>query len=169
MSKRFTGPVLDAPCGYGRNARLIAALGFSVACLDIAPERLGAMIDPDYSLWVASSSRLPWAAVPGSLQPVQADLLKGTLPFKGHSFAGVLNVQFTEPELLVEFERVLMPGGFLFLETAGGQGRNYRELPASGEIKRLLPSRLTLEWYREQRVGPTTANAVTVKLFAVKV
>jgi SAM-dependent methyltransferase len=169
LLERLTGPVLDAPCGYGRNARLMAALGFSVVCLDIAPERLSATRDPDYRLWVPSSSHLPWAVVPGKLEPMRADLLKGTLPFMSQSFAGVLTVHFTEPQLLGEFERVLMPGGFLFLETPGAQGRNYRELPAPGEIRRVLPSSLSLDWYREQRVGPTTANAVTVKLLAAKV
>ena len=169
MTQHAAGPILDAPSGYGRNARLMAALGFRVVCLDIAVERLRATVDPRYSLWVPSSCRLPWAAARGRLEPTHVDLLKDTLPFKDHSFAGVINVHFTKPELLGEFSRVLLPGGFLFVETAGGQGRNYRELPPPGAMKRLLPSTFTLEWYREQRVGPTSANAVTVKLFAVKV
>src|SRR5207253_1493126 len=66
------------------------------------------------------------------------------------------------------FERLLIPGGFLFLETVGGQGRNYHQLPAPGELRRLLPRTLRLEEYRERKVGPADAGAVAVKLFAVK-
>jgi len=162
--------MLDAPCGHGRNARLMTALGFAVVCLDNAEERLEAILDAHhYGLWVPSSfSRLPWASVPGPLTPMRADLLRGSLPFRANSFVGIINVHFTVPDLLGEFERLLIPGGFLFLETVGGQGRNYHQLPAPGELRRLLPRTLRLEEYRERKVGPAGAGAVTVKLFAVK-
>jgi hypothetical protein len=36
------------------------------------------------------------------------------------------------------FHSSLVPGGHLYIETVGGQGENYLELPAAGELHQLL-------------------------------
>jgi SAM-dependent methyltransferase len=169
MARELSGPVLDAPCGTGRNGKLLAALGFAVVCLDYAGDALEAIHDTSYRLWLPPAySGLPWASRAGSLMSVRGDLLASGLPFRGQAFAGIINVHFTVPELLGEFERILMPGGFLFLETVGAQGGNYHQLPAPGTLKKLIPSTLKLKEYRERRVGPPGVDAVTVKLLAFK-
>src|SRR5207253_6934953 len=92
VQRRRDEQMLDAPCGHGRNARLMTALGFAVVCLDNAEERREAILDAHhYGLWVPSSfSRLPWASVPGPLTPMRADLLRGSLPFRANSFVGII-------------------------------------------------------------------------------
>jgi SAM-dependent methyltransferase len=169
LSESPRGSILDAPCGYGRNAKLIAALGFPVVCLDAAAAALRAVLDPRYSLWLPPTySHLEFAPALGPLRAVRADLLASALPFAANTFAGIVNVHFTVPALLQEFARVLMPGGFVFLETVSAQGGNYKELPAPGELRAGLPQALRLEEYQERPVGPPGARAATVKLLAIK-
>jgi hypothetical protein len=63
---------------------------------------------------------------------------------------------------------VLRKGGHLLFETMGGQGGNYLRLPHIGEMRTLLEHDFRLLYYREKRVGPCWANAVTVRLIARK-
>ena len=37
IAKDMKGTVLDVPCGYGRNAKLMSSLGCRVICLDNNP------------------------------------------------------------------------------------------------------------------------------------
>jgi hypothetical protein len=61
----------------------------------------------------------------------------------------------------------LMDGGHLFIETFGGHGENYLELPKADEIRQALKS-YKLLFYNERSVGPTCQNAVVVKALAQK-
>jgi D-alanine-D-alanine ligase len=99
--------VLDAPCGWGRHAALLAAAGYDVTGADLSPAML--------SRASARAPRTAWVA---------ADLR--ALPFDDNTFAAVLNV-FTSLGLfhdaaddraaLAEAYRVLAPGGVFLLES----------------------------------------------------
>jgi hypothetical protein len=61
----------------------------------------------------------------------------------------------------------LIDGGHLFIETFGGHGENYLELPKADEIRQALKG-YELIFYNERSVGPTSQNAVVVKALAQK-
>jgi hypothetical protein len=63
---------------------------------------------------------------------------------------------------------VLSYGGYLLFETMGGQGGNYLQLPRAGQMRTLLEPGFKMLFYREKRVGPPEANAVSVRLLARK-
>jgi hypothetical protein len=54
-------------------------------------------------------------------------------------------------------------GGYVYLESFGGQGRNYLELPPAGYVKHRLAETFEISSYIERRVGPPTIDAVTVR------
>jgi ubiquinone/menaquinone biosynthesis C-methylase UbiE len=99
--------VLDAPCGWGRHAALLAAAGMHVVGADISQPLLQRALQRDV--------RVPWTA---------ADIR--ALPFADGCFTAVLNV-FTSLGLFLddsedlaalrEARRVLEPGGALLLES----------------------------------------------------
>jgi hypothetical protein len=60
-----------------------------------------------------------------------------------------------------------MDGGHLFIETFGGQGQNYLELPKADEIRQALRG-YKLLFYNERSVGPISQNSVVVKVLAQK-
>lgn len=61
-----------------------------------------------------------------------------------------------------------MDGGHLFIETFGGHGENYLELPKADEIRQALKG-YELIFYSERSVGPASQNAVVVRAFAQKI
>lgn len=68
---------------------------------------------------------------------------------------------------MADFDDQLMDGGHLFIETFGGHGENYLELPRADEIRQGLKG-YKLLFYNERSVGPTSQNAVVVKALAQK-
>lgn len=166
---RISGWVLDAACGYGRNARLLAECGLRVVCVDRDEKALRSLGDRRYRLWLPTKRRrLVSSPGRGQVVPVRSDLLAEGLPFASGSFSFIVNVHFTAPVIFGEFARVLKPGGYLFVETVGAQGGNYKELPAPGELRRRLAGAFELVRYVERAVRSPGTNAVTVKLLAVR-
>jgi ubiquinone/menaquinone biosynthesis C-methylase UbiE len=120
--------VLDAACGYGRHARVLAEAGYRVVGLDRSPVLLGEARrrsnDDEWPRWVEGDYR--------------------DLPFDAGSFDAVVNL-FTsfgffgdqgELQALREFRRVLRPGRALVLEAMHRdrlvsvlQERTWDELP----------------------------------------
>jgi SAM-dependent methyltransferase len=158
-------PLLDAGCGYGRNAVALASCGLSVVCVDKELERLNALV------------RLTPRDLPelrqrecevGRLYPVRADLVPSQWPFCEDCFSGIICVHFLNVELFGAFRSSLIAGGYLYIETFGGHGGNYLDLPKSGRLRDLLSKDFDFQFYREKKVGPVGYNAVTVKLFARK-
>jgi SAM-dependent methyltransferase len=158
-------PLLDAGCGYGRNAVALAAHGLSVVCVDQKLERLNALVRlaPEH----IADLRQPNCEV-GRLYPVLADLRPSQWPFCRSCFAGIICVHFLNVELFEAFRSSLVAGGCLFIETFGGQGGNYLDLPKAGQLRDLLWKDFDLLFYREKKVGPAGYDAVTVKLLARK-
>jgi SAM-dependent methyltransferase len=156
-------PILDAGCGFGRNAVALALGGMSVVCADRRPERLNTLVRFG-SKYVAERGQ-PNCRV-GKLYPILVDLHPATWPFRENCFAGILSVHFVKINLFEMFRSSLIPGGFLYLETFEGHGKNYLDLPQVGQLRDLLSKDFQTHFYREKKVGPIGYNAATVRLFA---
>ena len=156
-------PVLDAPSGFGRNAVALAAHGVDVVCLDNDARRL-AEIERTKS---ASLAAAPIDGPRGQIYNVCADLSPQSWPFRPGVFGAIVCVHFDARALIETFWRSLAPGGYLYLESFGGQGRNYLKLPRAGEIRAAL-AEFDVFFYSERPAGPKSAEAVTVKAFARK-
>jgi SAM-dependent methyltransferase len=154
----YGAPILDAPCGFGRNALPLAAEGFNVIAVDKDPDRLNSL--------QKSISEKPRAV--GKVFPLCADLTKGRLPFGPRSFSAILCIHYPVQNILADLDDQLMDGGHLFIETFGGHGENYLELPKADEIRQALKG-YELIFYNERSVGPISQNAVVVMAFAQKI
>jgi hypothetical protein len=69
-------------------------------------------------------------------------------------------------DLIPTFLSSLKEGGYLYIETFGGQGQNFRELPKAGQLRELLSRQVEFRFYKERKVGPTDVDSVVVTLFA---
>jgi len=103
----------------------------------------------------------------GKVFPLCADLTKGRLPFGPRSFSSILCIHYPLQNILADFDDQLIDGGHLFIETFGGQGGNYLELPKADEIRQALKA-YKLLFYHERPVGPISQNSVVVKTLAQK-
>src|SRR5690349_16099950 len=142
-----TGPILDAACGYGRNAVALALKGLDVVCADCDHRRLSILMQlgPAYI-------RDHQIGDVGRLHPVRANL-SDTWPFGSNCFSAIISVHFLELILLPFFLYSLNSEGYLYVETFGGQGGNYLRLPAEGHLRTALEPSFELLYYREKRVG----------------
>jgi SAM-dependent methyltransferase len=150
-------PVLDAPCGFGRNSLFLAQQGYGVVGADLDRERVGflrrrAEDDP---------------SVGKNLNLVISDLNGESLPFQNGIFGTLIIIHFV-PRHWRSYLALLRTRGVLLFETMGGQGGNYLQLPTKGEMRSLLEQTFGISVYRERPVGPTGSNAVTVRLVARK-
>ena len=150
-------PILDAGCGFGRNAIALAELGFSVVCAERDPRRL------DVLMKAAASKRLAL-----SLFPIHTALGTASWPFAPGCFSAIILVHYLDTLLFPSIHHSLVPGGYLYVETVGGQGQNYLELPQQGELRSMLSPNFRLKAYRERPVGPVEFNKCAVRLLAKK-
>ena len=125
-------PILDVACGSGRNAIVLAELGCTVICLDkdLSPIKVQ-QAELSHTHLKQASQRL-------NLQRLDFD--RDPWPFATSSVGGIINVHFFLPALLPFFEKSLIPGRYLLLETVPGCGGNYLQLPKAGEVKIALES-----------------------------
>jgi SAM-dependent methyltransferase len=158
-------PVLDAGCGFGRNALALAARGASIICVDRRLDRLEVLASIG-SKYLSNQTQFNGAI--GKLLPVLADLGPLNWPFSEKCFSGVVCVHFVDIGLLEVFRASLISRGFFYFETFGGQGGNYLDLPRAGQVHDLLSTNFDLSFYRERKVGPAGCDAVAVKLLAYK-
>jgi hypothetical protein len=92
-----------------------------------------------------------------------------TWSFLHDAFSSVVCVQFPEPEPLIDaFRRSLVRGGYLYIETFGGHGENYLDLPHAGHLKQVLENNFDLIFYREKSLGPPARGKSSAKLLARK-
>lgn len=152
IARDAPGPILDAPCGYGRHAFLMQSYGRSVICVDRSLKAL--------RTFQTNATHSPG----GGLIKLALDLK--SWPFKENSLGAILNVHFVHTFLLSNFVSSLRKGGFLYCETFSGHGGNYLQLPRAGEWENLLKRYCRFEFYSERRVGPPNCDAVAVKLLA---
>jgi SAM-dependent methyltransferase len=159
MGKTFSGefPVLDAGCGVGRNAIALAQLGLNVVCADRDEKRLAELI----GIQPADDSR-------GVLLPICVDLEQATWPFGLRCFSTIVCVHYLDSALFSCFHSSLVRGGHLYIETVGGQGQNYLQLPMAGALHELLSPLYLIEFYQERPVGPAATNRRAVNLLARK-
>lgn len=148
---------MDAPCGFGRNALSLAAKGFNVVAVDKDLARL------DYLQKSISKKMDPV----GKVFSLCADITSGRLPFGPCSFSAILCIHYPVQNILADFDDQLVDGGHIFIETFGGHGQNYMELPKAGEIRHALKGYKML-FYNERSVGPISRNSVVVKALAQK-
>lgn len=146
--------MLDAGSGTGRNAIALAQLGRTVVCADRDCQRLGGLV--------------PNTRSGGPLIPICIDLAPATWPFGANCFSAVLCVHYLDAALFPYFHSSLIPGGFLYIETVGGQGQNYLELPIAGSLRERLSRSFSFDLYEERPVGPAASNRRAVKLLAKK-
>jgi SAM-dependent methyltransferase len=155
LSRSFAieSPVLDAPCGTGRNGLYLAGLGFDV---------VGA--DRDFGRLIKTRGGYQGK---GKLRLVGCDLNGQGVPFERTSFGALLIVHFIPRDWGLLFD-LLRPGGLILIETMGGQGGNFLELPFAGELPNLVIPRFAMEHYRERPVGPPASGKVAAVLIARK-
>jgi SAM-dependent methyltransferase len=150
------GPILDAPCGMGRNAVPFAKRGCDVICADTDRASLDA---------VASYSTD--ATISGALRPLELDLLGADLPFAPNSLGAVVNVHFLAPSLARRLASFVRSGGFIYVESYENKGGNYLQLPKAGEFHTLF-SDFEMFVYVEKKAGPPSVDAVTFHCLARK-
>ena len=160
LSRTSRLPVLDAGCGLGRNSMALALQGFSVVCADSDVASLLSLRH-----WL-DHERLPSGS--GHLYPVCADLSALGWPFATNQFSAIVCVHFFKVELLSFFHASLHDGGHLYIETFGGHGGNYLDLPKAGQLRTELSPSFDFRFYHERAVGPADHGAVAVRLLAQK-
>jgi SAM-dependent methyltransferase len=157
-------PILDAGCGYGRNGVALAMRGLDVVCADHNEKRLRALMTlaPDH-MENFTHGKL------GVLHPVCTQLSRVHWPFSQACFSAIICIHFLGVDLLPLFGASLVAGGYLYIETFGGHGQNYLDLPKEGQLRdAVVAAGFQLLSYRERKVGPANSSAVSVKLWAQK-
>jgi SAM-dependent methyltransferases len=149
---------LDAGCGDCRNAVFLAGAGRRVWAIDRDLSRLSSF----------ASSRLGRCLVRQSrVSLVCSDLNQPYLPFRHGAFGLIVLVHFL-PQSLGALTSLVAPGGYLFIETIGGQGGNWLELPPAGALEQALGRDFSFCFYKERQVGKRGTSAVSVRLLAKK-
>ncbi|WP_366145864.1 methyltransferase domain-containing protein [Bradyrhizobium sp.] len=157
VASSYDQPVLDAPCGFGRNALALASRGYDVIAVDNDVARLKS-VEVSGALQSTGSGRIVTLC---------ADLVASRLPFRNSSFSAILCIHYPVQKVIVDLCTALKDGGWLYVETFGGQGQNYLELPKLGEIPEALQG-FELVLCKERPVGPPSQRAAVVQLLAQK-
>ncbi len=159
------GTVLDASCGYGRNAVALAARGCTVVAVDNDQGRLAAL-EQVKTAYIAERAS-PDVRI-GKIFTVCTDLKAERWPFAPSSFSAIVCIHFAMTHLVPCLLSSLQEGGHVYVETFGGQGENFRVLPKAGQLRDLLSRHVEFKYYKERKVGPIEFNSVSVTLFAQK-
>ena len=154
------GPILDAPCGYGRHARALQELGCRVTCADVDDRALEQL---------TRLNKLSDGGRRKRLQLCRIDLVNSDWPFKQGQFSGALNVHFYDTKLLTRIAFSLASGGLLYVETIANRKGNFMQLPEAGEVEQLLRGYFDFIYFKERHAGPTSCNKVTLRMFARRI
>jgi hypothetical protein len=104
----------------------------------------------------------------GQIFTVCADLTAQGWPVTRSSVSAIICVHFAMMDLVPSFISSLQVGGHIYVETFGGQGQNFRELPKAGQLRELLSGHVEFRYYNERKVGPPEFDSVSVILLAEK-
>jgi len=159
------GLTLDLACGFGRNAIFMASYGSNVICVDHDLNRLR-QLDASKSELLGLS---PIQNRCGTITTVCADISEKLWPFLADTFHVVIGVHFKFVPLIPCIMRSLRSGGYIYLETFGGQGQNHLDLPRPGETKLAVGDQAKYIYYRERPASRKHGEAVTVKALARKI
>ena len=164
VASSYREPILDAPCGFGRNALALAGQGYDVVAVDNDLDRLESLkkTAAKNSLCETQSN-----GSSGRIIPICADLTSDRMPFSESSFSAILCIHYPVQQIITDLCAALKGGGWLYIETFGGHGKNYLELPKAGEIRHVLQG-FELAFYKERLVGPASEEAVVVGALAQK-
>jgi SAM-dependent methyltransferase len=158
IAKTADGPILDIAGGSGRNAFCLATFGAEVICIDQERKKFEAL-------------RQRLSSEPQLLQKVRyhhLDLENDPWIFQQESAGAILCVHYPITEKFLLYCDSLKSGGYLLIETVGGQGGNYAKLPRPGLLYQVFHSDFAMHVYQERAVGPKGADRVAVKLLAQK-
>jgi SAM-dependent methyltransferase len=155
--------VVDAPCGFGRNAIALAARGCAVVAIDNDYRRL-ATLERAKADYIGDQTTADVRT--GRIFTVCADLIAGRWPVAPSSVSAIICVHFVMMDLIPDFISALEVGGYLYVETFGGQGMNFLALPKAGQLRELLSRHMEFRYYKERKVGPTDIDSVAVTLLA---
>jgi hypothetical protein len=137
----------------------IAGHGAPVVCLDNDQVALD---------FIESMTRRRRVSARGRVKTRCIDLEHDPWPYGHDSLGAIIRVHYLPVRLLSAFAESLKAGGYLFLETVGGQGGNYAQLSGAGYVKAVLGDAFSYKYFKEHRVGPTASRAATTKMLAVK-
>lgn len=143
-------PIIDVACGAGRNAFYLAQLGCKVIC-----------IDRDLS---CLKDRWSGGEISKHLTLIEMDLVADPWPFGERTIGGIVLVDFLDRSLFTFFERSLVTGSCLLIETISNRGGNYLELPSAGELRKAFEKSFEFHFYNEREAGPRQIDAVTVRM-----
>lgn len=150
-------PFLDAPCGNGRNAFLLAKLGAEIVCVDIDANKFDLIKNHQSNSHSNQNLKLHCF-----------DLLSADLPCVLGTFGVIVNVHFCSLKLTTKLSSLLIPGGLLYLETCENRGGNYLELEEQNAYQNLLRTNFEFLYLKETSAGPSGCNRTVIKLLAKK-
>ena len=138
LREKGSDKVLDLGCGTGRHVVYLAQHGFSVYGLDNSPK--------------AIKMTAEWLAQENLCADLQIQEMTETFPYEDRFFDAIVSIQVIHhadtasiKRIIGEIERVLKPGGFLFVTvpTRQNQGKRFRQIepntfvPLDGDEKGL--------------------------------
>ena len=112
------------------------------------------------------AARAPIGVSAGQIFTVCADLTGDGWPVARSSVSAIICVHFAMIDLIPNFISSLQEGGYLYVETFGGQGENFRELPKAKQLRELLSTHVDFKYHKERKVGPAECDSVAVTLLA---
>ena len=104
----------------------------------------------------------------GSRQPTLLGFEPAIPPVPPYGAFGLIVLVHFLPQSLSALTSLVAPEGYLFIETIGGQGGNWLELPPAGAVEQALGRDFSFCFYKERQVGKQGTNAVSVRLLARK-
>jgi SAM-dependent methyltransferase len=140
----------------------LAARGYDVVAVDRDIDRLRVVENSAANILESDPSN-----VCGRVSSVCADLSTDRLPFAKSSFSAVICVHYPVQTIISDLDAAVQKGGHFYIETFGGQGQNYLELPKAGEIRAALAG-YDFHFYKERPAGPHSQNSVAVTAFGRK-